>query len=192
MQESLKKIYRVSLVSSIIFLIFGLFLVFQTENVIKTVSIIMGGLLLLIGIVPIVNYFKNRIHNFFSSAGLLYGVFSTVAGLMILFNTKILATIIPILSGVWMIVNSVNKIQIAMELRDNKVSSWLITFIFAIIILISGAFLIINPFASAVLLGKTVGIVIIIYTVLDIIDSIIIRVKAKDVINQIVEIKEVK
>ena len=192
MQESLKKIYRVSLVSSILFLIFGLFLVFQTENVIRTVSIIMGGLLLVIGIVPIANYFKNRIHNFFSSAGLLYGVFSTVAGLMILFNTKILATIIPILSGVWMIVNSVNKIQIAMELRDNKVSSWLITFIFAIIILISGAFLIINPFASAVLLGKTVGIVIIIYTVLDIADSIIIRIKAKDVINQIVEIKEVK
>ena len=192
MQESLKKIYRVSIVSAVIFLIFGLFLVFQTENVIKTVSIIMGSLLLIIGIVPIVNYFKNRIHNFFSSAGLLYGVFSTVAGLMILFNTKILATIIPILSGVWMIVNSVNKIQIAMELRDNKVSSWLITFIFAIIILIAGAFLIINPFASAVLLGKTVGIVIVIYTVLDIIDSIIIKVKAKDIINQIVEIKEIK
>lgn len=192
MQDSLKKIYRVSVVSSVIFLIFGLFLVFQTENVIKTISIIMGGILLIIGIVPIVNYFKNRIHNFFSSAGLLYGVFSTVAGLMILFNTKILATIIPILSGVWMIVNSVNKIQIAMELRDNKVKSWLITFIFAIIILIAGVFLIINPFASAVLLGKTVGIVIIIYTVLDIIDSVIIKLKAKDIINQIVEIKEVE
>lgn len=192
MQESLKKIYRVSVVSSVMFLIFGLFLVFQTENVIKTMSIIMGGILLIIGIVPIVNYFKNRIHNFFSSAGLLYGVFSTVAGLMILFNTKILATIIPILSGVWMIINSVNKIQIAMELRDNRVRSWLITFIFAILILIAGAFLIINPFASAVLLGKTVGIVIIIYTVLDIADSIIIRIKAKDIINQIIEVKEIK
>jgi len=123
MESSLKKIYRVSIVSSIVFLIFGLFLVFQTENVIKTVSIIMGSLLLIIGIVPIVNYFKIRIHNFFSSAGLLYGVFSAVAGLMILFNTKILATIIPILSGVRMIINSVNKIQIAMELLDHCTKS---------------------------------------------------------------------
>ena len=78
------------------------------------------------------NYFKNRLANFFSSAGLLYGIFSVVAGLLILFNTKILATIIPILSGVWMIINSVNKIQIAMELRDNNIKSWLITFIFSI------------------------------------------------------------
>ena len=114
MQESLKKIYRVSLASSILFFIFGLFLVFQTENVIKTVSIIMGGLLLVIGIVPIVNYFKNRIHNFFSSAGLLYGVFSTVAGLMILFNTKILFStksniIFVVFCFFWMFFNLIYK-----------------------------------------------------------------------------------
>lgn len=192
MKDSLKRIYRVSLASSIIFLIFGLFLVFQTEGVIRTVSIFMGSLLFIIGIVPIVNYFKNRLGNFFSSAGLLYGIFSVVAGLLILFNTKILATIIPILTGVWMIINSVNKIQIAMELRDNNVKSWLITFIFAILILILGALFIINPFASAVLLGKTIGIFIVIYAILDIVDSVIIKVKAKDVINQIIEIKEEK
>lgn len=192
MKDSLKKIYRVSLASSIIFLIFGLFLVFQTEGVIRTVSIFMGSLLFIIGIVPIVNYFKNRLANFFSSAGLLYGIFSVVAGLLILFNTKILATIIPILSGVWMIINSVNKIQIAMELRDNNIKSWLITFIFSILILILGVLFIINPFASAVLLGKTIGIFIVIYAILDIVDSVIIKLKAKDVINQIIEIKEEK
>ena len=192
MKDSLKKIYRVSLASSIIFLIFGLFLVFQTEGVIRTVSIFMGSLLFIIGIVPIVNYFKNRLANFFSSAGLLYGIFSVVAGLLILFNTKILATIIPILSGVWMIINSVNKIQIAMELRDNNIKSWLITFIFSILILILGVLFIINPFASAVLLGKTIGIFIVIYAILDIVDSVIIKLKSKDVINQIIEIKEEK
>ena len=35
-------------------------------------------------------------------------------------------------------------------------------------------------------------IVIVIYTILDIADSIIIKVKVKDIINQIVEIKEIK
>lgn len=192
MQESLKKIYRISLVSSIIFLAFGLLLFFETEGVIKIVSIFIGILLTVIGIVPIVNYFRNRVNNFFSGAGLLYGIFSVVAGLMILFNTQIFATIIPILSGVWMIVNSVNKIQIAMELRDSKINSWIITFIFAILILILGTILIINPFESVVFLGKTVGIFIIIYAILDIADSIMIKIKAKDVINEIVEIKEVK
>ena len=91
-----------------------------------------------------------------------------------------------------MIINSVNKIQIAMELRDNNIKSWLITFIFSILILILGVLFIINPFASAVLLGKTIGIFIVIYAILDIVDSVIIKLKAKDVINQIIEIKEEK
>ena len=54
----------------------------------KIAKIVGGILLFIIGIVPIVNYFKNRLANFFSSAGLLYGIFSVVAGLLILFNTK--------------------------------------------------------------------------------------------------------
>ena len=187
MQDLLKRIYRMSLASSIVFLIFGLLLIFQTESVISTVSVIIGILLLIIGIYPIINYFRNRQSGFFSSAGLLYGIFSVVAGIVIIVNKNLLATIIPVLSGVWMMINSVNKIQIAMELRDNKVSSWIISFIFAIIILIGGTLLIINPFRGAVILSKTVGIIIVIYAILDIADSVFIKFKTKEWKNSIIE-----
>ncbi len=192
MQDVFKKIFRMSVISSILFLIFGLLLVFQTDNVIKTVSIVVGGLLLIIGAFPIVNYFRNRNQNFFSSAGLLYGVFSVVAGIIIMVNKNLLAIIVPVLTGVWMIINSVNKIQISMELRDRKLSSWYISFILAIVILIGGALLIINPLVWAIALGKVVGIIIIIYSILDISDSIFIRKNLKKVKTDIVDITEVK
>ena len=51
---------------------------------------------------------------------------------------------------------------------------------------------IINPINGAVLLSKTVGIIIVIYASLDIADSIFIRTKSKKVPNSIVEITEVK
>lgn len=187
MEDILKKVYRISLASSLVFLIFGLLLIFQTQNVISTVSVIIGILLLVIGIYPIINYFKSRQLGFFSSAGLLYGIFSVVAGIVIIVNKNILATIIPVLSGVWMIINSVNKIQIAMELRDKKINSWIISFIFAIIILIGGTLLIINPFRGAVILSKTVGIFIVIYALLDISDSVFIKVKTKKTKDSIIE-----
>lgn len=190
MQDIFKKVYRMSIISSIMFLIFGLLLIFQTQSVIKTISIIIGVILLIIGIFPIINYFKNRQSGFFSNAGLLYGIFSVVAGIVIMVNSNLLAMIIPILSGVWMIINSVNKIQIAMELRDNKISSWIISFVFAIIILVGGALLIINPFGGALLLSKTVGIFIVIYAILDIADSIFIKIKSKEVTNKIIQIIE--
>lgn len=192
MQEMFKKIHRVSIISSVMFLVFGILLIFQTEKVIKTISLVIGILLLVIGIFPIVNYFRNRFRNFFSNAGLLYGIFSVVAGIIIMVNNHLLATIIPVLTGVWMIINSVNKIQLSMELRDNKISSWIISFIFAILILIGGAFLIVNPFNGAVILSKTVGILIVVYAILDISDSIFISIKSKEIASQMVEIKNSK
>ena len=188
MQDMFKKVFRMSVISSIMFLIFGLLLIFQTENLIKTISIVIGSLLLVIGVFPIVNYFKNRNENIFSSAGLLYGIFSVVAGIIILIRKDFLTIIIPVLTGVWMIINSVNKIQIAMELRDRKIPSWLVSFIFAILILVGGALLIINPINGAILLSRTIGILIVIYSVLDIIDSIYIRIKIKNVVKDIVEV----
>lgn len=192
MQEIIKKVYKTSFISSLIFFVFGLLLIFQTEGVIKSISIFIGSILLVIGVVLIIYYFRNRTFSFFSSAGLLYGVFSAVAGIIIIVNTKIFATIIPVLTGIWMIINSVNKIQIAMELRDNKISSWLVSFIFAIIILICGSIMVINPFRGAVLLSKTVGILIVIYSLLDIADSVFIKVKTKKEPNKIIEAQVVE
>lgn len=187
METLFKKIYRMSLISSIVFLIFGLLLIFQTESIIKTVSIIIGSILLIIGIFPIVNYFRNRDQGILSSAGLLYGIFSAVAGIVIIVNNNLLLTIVPVLAGVWMIINSVNKIQIAMELRDNKISSWLISFIFAIIILIVATLLIIYPARGAIIVSRTVGIFIVIYSILDIADSVLIKLKGKQVKQEIIE-----
>lgn len=187
MESLFKKIYRMSLISSIVFFVFGLLLIFQTEGIIKTIAITIGAILLVIGIFPIVNYFRNRDQGILSSAGLLYGIFSAVAGIVIIVNNNLLLTIVPVLAGVWMIINSVNKIQIAMELRDNKISSWLISFIFAIIILIVATLLIVFPARGAIIVSRTVGIFIVIYSVLDIADSILIKVLGKQVKEEIKE-----
>ena len=185
MENLFKRIYRMSIISSLLFLVFGLFLVFQTDSVIKTVSIFIGCLLVIIGIFPIVNYFRYKAESFFSSIGLMYGIFSVVAGIIIIINKDLLATLIPVLTGVWMIINSVNKIQISMQLRDNKYESWLVTFIFAIVILIGGVLLITNPFKGAVLVTRTIGILIIVYVLFDLADTIFIKVKTKEIKNKI-------
>ena len=193
MKDLLKKVFLMSLVSSILFFVFGLLLFLQADAVIKIVSVMIGIILVGLGVVPIVNYFKTRNAGFFSSTGLLYGIFSVVAGFIILFNSDILATIIPILSGVWVIVNSVNKIQISMELRDEKVDFWIVSFIFSLLMLVVGAFLIINPLKSSLYVTQTIGIVIMVYAALDIIDTIVIKVKAKkvakDISDSIIEVE---
>ena len=80
-----------------------------------------------------------------------------------------------------------------MELRDEKVDFWIVSFIFSLLMLVVGAFLIINPLKSSLYVTQTIGIVIMVYAALNIIDTIVIKVKAKkvakDISDSIIEVE---
>lgn len=184
----LKKIYKMSLITSTILFLFGLFLILNAEGFIKSVSTIIGIVLLLIGVFPVIDYFRYRKQGVFASISLVSGIFSIVCGLMLLFNDNMLLLLIPIVIGVWMIINGINKIQIAFQIRDNNEKSWVITFIFSILIIVLGAYFIINPISGAKIVTQTLGIIICIYSLIDVIDCILIKVKFKDITKEIEKI----
>lgn len=183
-----KKVYRISMISSILLFIFGLILVLNAEGFIKSISAIIGISLLLVGIFPVIDYFRYRKEGVLAGIGLISGVFSIVCGLMFLLNKNMLMILVPVFIGVWMIINGINKLQIAFEIRDEKEKSWVVTFVFSIIIIITGAYLIINPINGAELVTQTLGIIICIYALLDIIDCILIKIKFKSTIKEVTKV----
>lgn len=191
MIKMVKKVYRMSIVSSIILFLFGLLLILNAEGFIKSISAIIGVVLLLIGIFPVIDYFRYRKEGMLAGIGLISGIFSIVCGLMFLLNENMLMILVPVFIGVWMIINGINKLQIAFEIRDEKEKSWIITFVFSIIIIIIGAYFIINPISGAELVANTLGIIICIYALLDIIDCILIKIKLKKTLNEIKEVNKV-
>ena len=185
MSELTKRIFWISLASTLVMLAFGVLLFIFPTTVIKSIAITMGVIFIMIGIVPIINYFRYRAKGFSTTFSFMMGVFCIVVGLILLMNENILGTIIPIITGVWMIINGINRISIAMDLRDDKVSYWAITFIYAIITLIVGVLLILDPVNGGKLVTKTIGIIICIYTVIDLVDLILVRVKCKKITKEI-------
>lgn len=190
MKDLTKRIFWVSIASTLVMLLFGILLFIFPETVIKSVAIAMGVIFIMIGVIPIINYFRFRATGFTTTFSFLLGIFCIVAGLILLMNENILGTIIPILTGVWMIINSINRISISMDLRDDKIPFWVITFIYAILTLVVGVLLILDPVNGGKLVTKTIGIIICIYSVLDIIDLILIRIKAKKVVKEVKKIIE--
>jgi uncharacterized membrane protein HdeD (DUF308 family) len=144
----------------------------------------------MIGVVPIINYFRFRARGFSTTFSFMMGIFCIVAGLVLLMNENILTTIIPIITGVWMIINSINRISISMDLRDDQIPFWVITFIYAILTLITGVLLILDPVNGGRLVTKSIGIIIVIYSIIDIINLILVRIKAKKVVNEVKKIIE--
>ena len=184
----LKRIYRASILASILLFLFGLILVFNSEGFIKSISAIIGVILLIIGILPVVDFFRYRRDDAISGIGLISGIFSIVCGLMFLLNDNMLLILIPVFIGVWMIINGVNKFRFAFELKDMQEKSWIITFIFSIIIIVCGGYFIVNPIRGAKLVSQTLGIIICIYAVLDIIDCILIKARYKEIKTDITKV----
>ncbi len=190
MKDLTKRIFWASIASTLVMLIFGILLFIFPETVIKSVAIAMGVIFIMIGVIPIINYFRFRATGFTTTFSFLLGIFCIVAGLILLMNENILGTIIPILTGVWMIINSINRISISMDLRDDKIPFWVITFIYAILTLVAGVLLILDPVNGGKLVTKTIGIIICVYSALDVIDLILIRIKAKKVVKEVKKIIE--
>ncbi len=175
----LKKVFNISIISSLLLFLFGLVLAVNAEGFIKSITVAIGVVLLLIGVFPVIDYFRYRKDGLGASVGLISGIFSIVCGLMLLINEDLLMILIPVFIGVWMIINGINKIQVSFEIKDLGEKSWIITFIYSILIIVLGGYFIVNPISGATTVTSFIGIVLCIYAVLDIIDCVIIKVKVK-------------
>ena len=175
----LKKVFNISIISSVLLFLFGLVLAVNAEEFIKSITVAIGVVLLLIGVFPVIDYFRYRKDGLGASVGLISGIFSIVCGLMLLINEDLLMILIPVFIGVWMIINGINKIQVSFEIKDLGEKSWIITFIYSILIMVLGGYFIVNPISGATTVTSFIGIILCIYAVLDIIDCVIIKVKVK-------------
>lgn len=176
----LKKVFNISVISSVLLFLFGLILAVNAEGFIKSITVAIGVILLLIGVFPVIDYFRYRKDGLGASVGLISGIFSIVCGLMLLINEDLLMILIPVFIGVWMIINGINKIQVSFEIKDLGEKSWIITFIYSILIMVLGGYFIVNPISGATTVTSFIGIILCIYAVLDIIDCVIIKVKVKN------------
>ena len=175
----LKKVFNISIISSLLLFLFGLVLAVNAEGFIKSITVAIGVILLLIGVFPVIDYFRYRKDGLGASIGLISGIFSIVCGLMLLINEDLLMILIPVFIGVWMIINGINKIQVSFEIKDLGEKSWVITFIYSVLIMVLGGYFIVNPISGATTVTSFIGIILCIYAVLDIIDCVIIKVKVK-------------
>lgn len=183
MKEIFSRYFKASIMSSIIFMIMGLLLFFNPEGIIVSISIIIGLFACLYGITQLVFYFKNRE---FGYSDLMIGLFAIIAGFLLISNTNIIATIIPITIGICMIGMGAKKLELSLNLKDSMVTGWSYMFIMAILTIVCGIVLIINPIKGAFIATKIVGLIIVIYSVIDVIESIIFKNNVKK-ISKIIE-----
>jgi len=187
LEIKVKKMNMTSIVFSIIFILIGAFLLARPDDAIHLVSYALGIILLLWGLISMVQFFTDKESQNYLEFGFIVGVFVFIFGIIILIKPNTIASIIPLLLGIWMLINGVTKLSYALTLNKNKNAAGSI--IISILIVILGILLIFNPFAGAKTLVQILGILIIIYSVLDLAECFAIKkiVKKDEKENQIIE-----
>lgn len=185
METLMKKFFRSSLISSIILMIIGVLLILQSEITIITISYLIGTLLIAMGAIAIIKFIKNINNVNREELDIFYGVVTIILGVIVVYNPEAIASIIPIIIGIGIIINSATKLQYAIELKQSLNSQWKITVIISIISAICGVILICNPFKGAVVIMQIIGGFIVAYSILDIISTITIKKNVAAIHNAI-------
>ena len=197
MERFMTKFLKSSLISSITLLIISLFLFFETEATIITISYIIGSILITIGTITIIKYINNLKSGIRNELDIVYGVGMGILGIIVISNPKGLASIIPFILGIIMIITSATKLQISLDIIRKNEGKMTTSAILLLMTCICGVVLIFNPFSGAKLLAKIIGIIILIYSILDIVSTFKIQKiikkrnkKEKDAVSEAIVIED--
>lgn len=179
----INKNFNATIISSIVTVILGVLLFFQAENTLKTISYIIGIFLLVAGIATLIKVIVDKQERIYLNTSFIMGIFGAIIGFVLLINPTLLTSILPFCIGVWMIISGAMKVQTALALKDANDKTWTKVMIFAIVVLVLGLLLIINPFGSAVIVTKIIGICLVIYSIADIVGTSMLKKKVKDTVK---------
>lgn len=166
LEKILKRASWSDIIISIFFVVFGILLVTNPGAITTMISVILGGIFIALGAFKVVEYVSKGKQD---SYLLGIGSVAILAGIVIMFATGVILSIFRIIIGVWIIYTGIMNLQTAAVWKDYQSRLWLATVVGALITIISGIYVLAN--SGAII--ETVGWIIIIYGVIDIIERLI-------------------
>lgn len=170
-----------SLITAILFLILGIILISNPGGVIKFITYIIGGIIVLLGITKLVSYLKNKNNELLNNSNnLTIGVVLIVIGIIIMFCSSAIEFIIRLIMGGWLLYSGIIKLILSIGLKQLGINNWYIALISSIIMLVCGLYTII----VSNIIGSAGGIILVIYATAEIIQFITIpKSKNPDIIK---------
>lgn len=177
LEKMFKKTGIISILESIVFIIIGVILVWKAEFAMKIISYILGASFILLGLFKVISFvigYKDHYEIF--NYELIYGLMSVVIGIITIYYSSTIETILRIIIGAWIIYSSFIKFTLSLKIKRIGAPVWIYSLILAIIMFLCGLYIILN---SGTII-TTIGIIMIIYSVIDITEDIICMINIKE------------
>ena len=157
MENYVRKLGRNSIIFSIILLFFGLFMFIRPISTINLLMIIFGGILVIDGLVHLTSYFSIKDEYRFFSSELAQSIIYIILWFLIVCNYDKISGFLPAILGIWIIIDSIFRLQISLNIRDIYDSHWGLLLAMSVITGLIGMVILFNPFESLSLFVRIGG-----------------------------------
>lgn len=175
MKKLINKNNQSSLISSILFLILGCILVSNPNELVKFITFIIGFIFFLMGISKVIIYYNDKKKLNIITNNIIYGVILIVMGIVIMFCNSIIEQILRFILGGFIVYTGVVNLLMAINLKKLNTKNWIVLFIISLIMIICGLYIIL----VSNLIFSTIGIIMIISSISDIVSYIIYNSRNK-------------
>lgn len=146
----IKKAAWSSAIESLAILILGILFVAWPEMMVKITSYVVGVFFIVKGAFQVINYFVEKGQNDFFNNGLLAGVVSVLIGITALVMGEDIANVFRIVVGIFIIYESLVRINTAVKLNAAGVGVWKYILLLSLVILVLGIFVTFNNVATVI------------------------------------------
>ena len=168
-----KKLKWNLIVMSVLYLALGIFLLMVPGTALNVVCYALGGVVLLGAVIQLVRYFLVERGIFQSQLTLISGLVCLALGGFLILRSDIVVRILPI---VFVIFDSLGRVQNALELRRCGYGSWKGFLLLALLSVVLGVVMIVDPFGAMETLVMAIGVILIIESALNLLSALPARI----------------
>ena len=159
MNEYLKNRKLSFLLASILYVALGLVLLIWPGTATTVICYAFGAVLAIYGLVAIISFFVSRKGGF--AFELFLGIVAAGIGAFFLLQPKVVASILPVIMGIFIVIDGLLNLKRAFELHRLEYGRWFITLILSLVSVALGLLVVFQPYLAAEALIMLIGVVFI-------------------------------
>lgn len=153
---------KAGVLPSLAFLVLGVLLLVMPQTSLLWICYAFGAVVLVTGIVCLIQYARVRGSGFAAPFLLVGGVITAALGLFTLAQPQTVASFLPVVFGLFILVEGCSRIGAALDLAKRKADKWWVLLLLSLLSIALGLLLLFDPFEAAVSAVMLCGVLLIV------------------------------
>lgn len=145
-------------VNAVIMVLLGLVLVIWPHILGVLLCYLLGGALIVMGVFQLISFLRGERLGFYNKFVMMMGIVLVLLGIWICAQPRIVLSIIPVVVGIIVLIHGLMDIQYTLDIKKAGSEKWWIALIAAVLTLIVGLLLVLNPFTVYEITMVLVGV----------------------------------